>query len=249
MDVANERESQALDGQRALVLGASGGIGSAIAVALGARGVRVIGQGRDTGRLDAVAARFPGPDAFEPMPCDLADAAQRARCVALLGAPQAEVDLVVLAAGRFQRAPVLDADDEQFDRLFATNVRGQYALLRAALPGVIRRRGQVVIVSSSAAMRGRPGWAQYSATQAALRSLGESLRDELNPLEVRVLVVYPGRTDTEVWRAAAREQGEPYHGERLLQPDDIARSIVGALCLPRTAELTDLHIRPFRKSY
>ena len=235
-----------LQGQRALVIGASGGIGSAIARRLAQDGSSVVGLGRNAGKLAAVQESLaPGRHAHRA--CDLSVHAEVDALCAELSSQSQDFDTIVLAAGEFHRASFREADAEIFDRLYSINVRGPYSLLRATLSGVVRKRGQVVFVSSTAALRGRPGWAQYSATQAALRSLAESLRDELNDKQVRVLTVYPGRTATELWRLAALERGELYRPELLLQPEDIAATIGSALCLPRTAEVTDIHIRPFKK--
>lgn len=240
--------AEPLRGQRALVIGASGGIGRAIARRLAQDGSSVVGLGRNAGKLAAVQASLaPGTHAHRA--CDLSVHAEVATLCAELASQSLDFDTIVLAAGEFHRATFREADAEDFDRLYSINVRGPYLLLRATLPGIVRKRGQVVFVSSTAALRGRPGWAQYSASQAALRSLAESLRDELNAEQVRVLTVYPGRTATDLWRLAALEAGERYRPELLLQPEDIAATIVSALCLPRTAEVTDIHIRPLKKSY
>lgn len=242
-------EGAPLAGQRALVIGASGGIGSAIARSLATAGSSVVGLGNTPRKLAAMQQSLAPGGTHAHMALDLSRSADVAVACADLAARELDFDTVVLASGEFHRATFREADAEIFDRLYAINVRGPYSLLRATLPGVVRKRGQVVFVSSTAGLRGRPGWAQYSATQAALRSLSESLRDEVNEEQVRVLTVYPGRTATDVWREAAEQSNQPYRPELLLQPEDIADSILSALCLPRTAELTDIHIRPFKKSY
>ena len=238
-----------MQGQRALVIGASGGIGSAIARGLAARGAAVVCFGSNPQRLAEVKNSLAPGAAHGTLACDLSDAASVSALCEQLSESAQDLDTFVIASGQFNRASVLEADAPMFDRLFAINVRGPYALLRASLAGLIRRRGQVVIVSSTAALKGRPNCAQYSATQASLRSLAESLRDEVNVLQVRVLTVFPGRTATEIWKVEAQQRGEAYRPELLLQPEDIAESVCSALLLPRTAELTDLHIRPFKKSY
>jgi NADP-dependent 3-hydroxy acid dehydrogenase YdfG len=77
--------------------------------------------------------------------------------------------------------------------------------------------------------------------------LADALRDEVNPAGVRVLSVYPGRTATDQQASIYELEGRAYVPETLLQPEDVAATVVGALTLPRTAELTDLRVRPMRK--
>jgi NADP-dependent 3-hydroxy acid dehydrogenase YdfG len=76
--------------------------------------------------------------------------------------------------------------------------------------------------------------------------LADSLRSEVNPRGVRVLSVFPGRTASPMQAAVHADEGRSYQPERLLQPADVAASVVHALALPRTAEVTDIHIRPLQ---
>jgi NAD(P)-dependent dehydrogenase (short-subunit alcohol dehydrogenase family) len=132
------------------------------------------------------------------------------------------------------------------DHLYRVNVRAPYLLTQRLLPLLRRARGQVVFVNSSATMHASPGIAQYAATKHALRGLADSLRCEVNDDGIRVLSVYPGRTASPMQEHLHREQSPcaPYRAADLLQPDDVAAVIVQALRLPRTAEVTDVHVRP-----
>jgi NADP-dependent 3-hydroxy acid dehydrogenase YdfG len=89
--------------------------------------------------------------------------------------------------------------------------------------------------------------AQYAATKHALRAFTNSLRQEVNADSVRVLSVFLGRTATPMQQAIHAQEGKPYHSERLIQPEDVAAVVVNALSLPRTAEVTEIHMRPFLK--
>ena len=88
---------------------------------------------------------------------------------------------------------------------------------------------------------------QYAATKAALKAMADSLREEVNPDGVRVLSIFVGRTATPMQAALHEAEGKEYRPERLLQPEDIASTIVHALCMPRTAEITEVDIRPMQK--
>ncbi len=136
------------------------------------------------------------------------------------------------------------------DLQYATNVRAPYVLTKRLLPLLTASRGQIVFVNSSAGLNAkRPDAGQYAATKHALRAIADSLREEVNPEGVRVLSVYLGRTATPLQEALFREQGKDYHAEMLLQPEDVASVVVQTLMLPPTAEVTEISIRPMRKSY
>ena len=117
------------------------------------------------------------------------------------------------------------------------------------LPGMKERlRGQIVNIGSMSGVNPAPFGEVYSASKHALRAFTDSLRAEVNPSGVRVLSVYPGRTATPMQESIFAAEGRSYDPSRLLQPADVAEMVLAALCLPRTAEVTDLHIRPLQKS-
>jgi NADP-dependent 3-hydroxy acid dehydrogenase YdfG len=117
------------------------------------------------------------------------------------------------------------------------------------LPLLKSSRGQIVFINSSAGLAARPNAGQFSATQHALKALADSTRAEVNEHGIRVLSVYPGRTATSRQAALYASTGSQYRPELLLQPEDIASVILNAITLPRTAEVTDITIRPLQKSY
>jgi short-subunit dehydrogenase len=241
-----------LRGKTALVTGASGAIGRALALALAERGASLFLTGRDPARLTECrdAARAAGAEPgveVDGLAADLAPDGAVEALAARLEERFGGADLLVHALGAYAAGPVAETPVEELDRQLAVNLRVPYRLTRRLLPGLVERRGQVVFVSSSAAVRPRGGVAAYAASKAALRALADALREELNPAGVRVLSVFPGRTASAMQEEVHRLEGKAYRPERLLQPVDVAATIVAALELPDTAELTDLHIRPMKK--
>lgn len=227
-----------LKGKTALITGASGGIGSAIARALAEEGVRLFLVGRSLEKLTV-----PG-EAFQ---ADLTDDAQLRATAASVHEVFGGVDILVHSIGLFRAGPIATSPVEDLDAQYRVNLRVPYLLTQELLPSLIERRGQVVFVNSSAGFHpARGNWGAYSATKHGLRALADSLRDEVNKKGVRVLTVFPGRTATPMQEEVHRFEGKPYDPSHFLQPEDIAASVVQALRLPRTAELTDLHIRPMR---
>lgn len=109
-------------------------------------------------------------------------------------------------------------------------------------------KGQIVFINSSAGLNARADVGQYAATKHALKAIADSLREEVNADGVRVLSMFLGRTATPMQDAVHKMEGKEYHPECLIQPEDVAAVVVNALSLPRTAEVTDIHIRPMNKS-
>jgi NAD(P)-dependent dehydrogenase (short-subunit alcohol dehydrogenase family) len=222
----------------ALITGASGGIGSAIARALAEEGFRLFLVGRNLEKLTV-----PG----EALQADLTDDAQLRATAAKVREVFGGVDLLIHSIGLFRAGPIATSPVEDLDAQYRVNLRAPYLLTQELLPSLIERQGQVVFVNSSAGFHPAKGsWGAYSATKHGLRALADSLRDEVNRKGVRVLTIFPGRTATPMQEEVHRFEGKPYDPARFLQPEDVAASVVQALRLPRTAELTDLHIRPMR---
>ena len=237
-----------LRGSVAVITGASGGIGEAISIALAKEGVRLLLAGRSEEKLDMVAERArdlsPGVETFAGDLSEdgairaLADRAQKA-----FGG----VSILLHSIGLFLAGPIETSSVEDLDRQYRVNTRAPYLLTQALLPSLIAREGQIVFINSSAGFHpAKAGWAAYSASKHALRALADGLRAEVNPKGVRVISVFPGRTATPMQEEVHRFEGKPYDPERFLQPRDVAYAVLNALALPKTAEVTDLHVRPMR---
>ncbi|MCX7818369.1 MAG: SDR family NAD(P)-dependent oxidoreductase [Kiritimatiellae bacterium] len=236
--------SRSLVGGVALVTGAGGGIGGAVAEALAREGMRVWLCGRRRDPLEAAAARLMPPDRLAGvLVADITDQGAHGR---IAGAVGPRLDVLVHAAGVFRPGSAADLEPDEIERMFAVNAVGPAALTRALLPALRAARGQVVFVNSTAILRGNAAWSVYAASKAALKTLADGLRDVVNAAGVRVLSVLPGRTASPMQAAVHEWEGRPYQPERLMQPEDIAGMIVAALRAAETAEVTDLILRPMR---
>lgn len=238
----------ALANQIAVVTGASSGIGRAIALGLAAEGTTLCLIGRKSRTLEAVAekARTTAPQ-VRSYPTDLTNDNEILELASNLKRDVGFVDILVhgagiIAQGRLETEPV-----EDLDRQYRTNVRAPYTLTKAILPLLRPRRGQIVFINSSAGLTARSNAGQYAATKHALKAVADSLREEVNPDGIRVLSLYLGRTATPMQESIHKMEGRPYHPERLLQPEDVASVVLNALGLPRTAEVTEISIRPLLK--
>jgi len=237
-------------GEAALVTGASSGIGRAIAVGLGAIGMRVtlVGRRPDAFFFNDTATTEKGGIA-RAYACDLTDdEAVAAAGRAAIEWSDGRLAVLVHAAARYVGSSFEQTSSSDFDAIFRTNVRAPFVLTRLLLPALRAASGEVVFVNSSAAIAVGTNASAYAASKGALKVLADGLRNEINKDGIRVLSVYPGRTATSMQRELFSQEGREYRPDHLLQPGDITTAVIAAISLPATAELTDIHIRPATKS-
>ena len=228
MPVTRHRD---LQDQKALVTGATSGLGRAIALQLARDGAEVVVHGRDEARgaqtveairADGGHARF--------VAADLTDPASIPRLAEAAG----EIDILVNNAGFSAWGPTAGFDMATFDALFASNVRAPFYLVAALAPAMVARgSGSIINISSMAGRLGLSGGAAYGATKAALASLTQAWAAEFSPHGVRVNAVAAGQIDT---RTPARELSDTPL-KRAADPAEIAE-VVAFLASPRASYVT-----------
>ena len=225
-----------LDGLKALVTGATSGLGRAIAFQLARDGAEVTVHGRDAGRgvqtveeiqLQGGRAHF--------VAADLADAASIARFAKEVG----DIDILVNNAGFSVWGPTETFALASFDAMFAANVRAPFFLVAAFAPGMVARgTGSIINISSMAGRLGLAGGAAYGATKAALASFTQAWAAEYSPRGIRVNAVAPGPIYT---RPEARDLfdslGAATAMKRAADPPEIAE-VVAFLASPRASYMT-----------
>jgi NADP-dependent 3-hydroxy acid dehydrogenase YdfG len=236
--------------QVAVVTGASSGIGKAVALTLATYGAELYLAARRKELLETVAKEAEARGArAHTSPLDLTKDEDIAALSERVQREIGRVNILVLCGGAIAHSTLDKAALADLDLMYRSNVRGHYALLQAMLPLLRKAPGQIVFINSSAGLRSPAGGGQFSATQHAFRSIADSLRDEVNADGIRVLSVYPGRTATPRMEKLFAKEERAYKPEVLMQPEDVAEMVTHALRLPRTAEVTDISIRPMQKSY
>ena len=200
-----------------VITGASSGIGTAIARACRGRPMLLVARRAD--RLAQVCTELPGAEALV---LDLGASTAPATLSAAIAA-RGGCDALVNNAGIFAMRPVAEFDAEHVHDLISLDLVAPMLLTAAVLPH-LRDGGTIINISSIAAEADFSGCAAYSAAKAGLEAFSRSLRQELRPRRIRVSVVAPGPTDTEVWPADHRP---PAH--RLCRAEDVAAAV--RLCL------------------
>jgi NADP-dependent 3-hydroxy acid dehydrogenase YdfG len=217
----------------AMITGASGGLGAAIADALAPTHTLFL-AGRPSPRLDAVAERL----GATTWPVDFSD-------VDAIGAavePIVELDVLVHNAGVAYPGRVAESSVDEWRSTMAVNVVGAVALTLAVLDALRAANGHVVFINSGAGRIPSPGLASYSASKFALRAFADSLRADEPGL--RVTTVYPGRIDTDMQRDLVAYEGGEYEPARYLKPQTVARFVAQAVSAPADADLHEVVVRP-----
>ncbi|MGH7230120.1 MAG: SDR family oxidoreductase [Nitrospiraceae bacterium] len=239
----------AFSNQIAVITGASSGVGRAIALSLAKEEASLCLVGRNLNSLDVVAkcARATAPYAHSYQ-TDLTQDKDIHELGARLKDHFGHIDLLIHSAGVIARGPFETLPVEEFDWQYRTNVRGPFLVTQTLLSLLKPCHGQIVFINSVVGLTGKaPLGGQYAATKHALKAFADNLREEVGLDAVRVLSVYLGRTATPMQAALHGIEGRAYHPERLVQPEDVAAIVIAALSLPRTAEVTDISIRPMPK--
>ena len=217
----------------AMITGAAGGLGSAIATALAPTHTLFL-AGRPSDRIDALAAGF----GATTWPIDLADL----DAIPAVVEPIVELDVLIHNAGVAYPGRVAESTVEEWQATMGINVVGAVALTLALLPALRTAGGHVVFINSGAGINASPGLASYSASKFALRGFADSLRTDEPSL--RVTSVHPGRIATEMQEELVAYEGRAYDPSQFLSPSSVARVVADAVHAPRDAHIHEVIVRP-----
>ena len=197
-----------LSGMTALVTGASGGLGSAIASALAGQGARLAVSGSNAGKLESFRAGLGGDHVA--LPCDLSDgAAVDALVPQAVEALGGKLDILVNNAGITRDNLAMRMKDEEWDAVIRVNLEAAFRLMRAAAKPMMRARfGRIVSVTSVVAITGNPGQANYVAAKAGLIGLSKALAQELASRSITVNCIAPGFMASAMTDALNEQQRE-----------------------------------------
>lgn len=216
------------DGTRALVTGASKGIGRAIAEALDARGVRLGLIARDLGGLERVASTLRGVPVL--LRADVSVRSEVEEAVESFVAAAGGLELLVANAGLAHYGPFADMPTELAEEMVRVNALGTVLTVKAGLdPMLDRGRGHVVVVSSGAALRAFPNAAVYGGSKAAGAGFAEALRHELSGTGVSVTTVYPGEVATDLHSHQPDRLPDWRRGDEAVQPEEVAALVLAGI--------------------
>ena len=237
-----------LTDKTALVTGATGGIGGAIARALHKQGVTVAVSGRQQDKLDKLASEL--GSRVHVCPCDLGNKAQVAKLIDEATAKLGRLDILVNNAGLTKDNLFMVMKDEQWDEVIAVNLTSTFMLMRAAARGMVRAKtgyGRIVNISSVSGIIGNPGQGNYAASKAGMIGMSKSLAREVASRGITVNCIAPGFISTPMTDALNEKQvaaiREAIPAQKFGTPEDIAAATV-YLASPEAGYMTGqtLHV-------
>jgi short-subunit dehydrogenase len=224
------------------IVGASRGIGQAIATEFASAGCTVCLSGRDRRALASVAesiANTGGRASLHPL--DLMKEASVARAARSILRRYGRVDVLINNGGITVFKSFASTSMAEFNRIIDTNLRGPIACTKAVLPGMLkRRRGLIINILSTAAVKTFTGSSAYTATKSAMLGLSNVLREELRASHVKVVNVLPGATETAMWSLASRKR----HGRNMMTARSVAECVLALFQLPEDVVAEELLLRP-----
>jgi NADP-dependent 3-hydroxy acid dehydrogenase YdfG len=245
-----------LKGKIVLITGASSGIGAATALTFAAEGARLLLAARRAGKLAQVAssALERGAPAVHSLSLDVRDHRAVQQAIDSLPAEWAEIDILVNNAGLSRGLDKLYMGNIQdWEEMIDTNVKGLLYVTRAVVPGmVVRGRGHVVNLGSTAGEMTYPNGAVYCATKAAERAINDGLRQDVLGTPIRVTTVDPGMVETDFslvrFRGDEQRAAKVYKGVTPLTPEDIADAIVWAVSRPEHVNVARVLLTPVQQA-
>ena len=236
-------EQTLLQGEVALVTGASRGIGRAIALELARQGARVVGTATSTAGAEQVSAMLAAEGlAGRGVELDVADAAAVDAVLAEVEKTDGPIGILVNNAGITRDTLLLRMKPEDWDAVINTNLSSVFRLCKGVLRGMMKaRRGRIINIASIVGLTGNPGQANYCAAKAGIVGFTRSLAKEVGSRGITANVVAPGFIDTDMTRTLPEEQRAALAAQiplgRLGTVDDIAAA-VAFLASPRAAWIT-----------
>lgn len=233
-----------LAGKKALVTGAAGGVGRALASRLAEAGAELVLTDRDQRLLDEVR-QSTAPKAYT-VAADLGDAAGVAQVFAKLDEALGGLDILVAAAG-IGSEPLMAFSDESWRDVIASNLVSYVACTRAAVERIRRAprgEGSVILLGSISVHIKAVGESVYNAAKGGVASFAETLRKELIPDAIRVTLIEPGAIGSAMQPFTPEERAREIAAERLLPPEQVAEAVIWAATRPVGVDCVTLRIEP-----
>ncbi len=230
--------------RRALITGASSGIGKATALSLAKAGFHIVVLGRSQAKLDAVVSEIQKHDVDVRSYClDLAKVDQVKSSMEAILQDCGQVDVLVNNAGIGYTGTLAETPLEDWLYTMNLNLTGVFQCIQAVLPGMRdRHHGMIINIASIAASTPFPGWGAYSVSKAGLVALSKTLAGEERANGIRVVTISPGAVNTPIWDTDT--VNADFDRSKMLTPDVIADTILHAVQMPVYAVVEEMTVTP-----
>lgn len=230
--------------RRALITGASSGIGKATALAFAKAGIDIALVSRSIDKLETVAAaaKYTGVTA-KAYAVDLANVSQVKEKIQAIALDFGGIDILVNNAGIGYTATLSETPLEDWQQVINLNLTSVFQCMMGILPGMRERgTGTIINIASIAAKQAFPGWGAYSVSKAALMSLSQTLAQEERVHGIRVTAICPGAVNTEIWDTET--VNADFDRSKMLTPEIVAQTILYTALLPQQAVIDELTLMP-----
>jgi len=237
-----------LSGKTALITGAMSGIGKEIAYKLAENNVNLYLLGRNKTGLKKLKNSLNNLGDGEinigvlDLYRDFDDITK------YLNSSVKHIDILIHCAGVLISKSIEETNFKEADEQLKVNFLAPFFITKTLLPLLKKNKGQIVFINSSIIYKTNSNLSIYSATKNALKGFSDTLREEVNDHGVKVINIIPGQTATKMLQNLYKLNNKIYLSEILIQPEDIANTVIYTLSLPKTAEIIELYIRPHQKN-
>ncbi len=236
-----------LAGKRAIVTGASSGIGKEVALRLLQSGAQVSLVSRNP---DRILHELPADINAKGYAIDLGDISQVSAKIQAIVADMGGVDILINNAGMAYIGELIDMPLTEWQKLFDLNLTSIFQCLQATLPTMrSQKSGKVINVASIAAKQGFPNWGAYCASKFALLGLTQALMLEEQPHGIKVMSICPGSVDTPLWDTLGDKVPPSFNRAAMLSPATVADAIMTLVNLPADAMINDFVIMPNAEAF
>lgn len=234
--------SAKLAGKRAIVTGASSGIGKEVAIKLLQAGAQVSLVSRNPERI---LSELPTGSNAKGYAIDLGDISQVEDKIQAIVADMGGVDIVINNAGMAYIGELIDMPLAEWQKLFDLNLTSVFQCLQAVLPSMrSQKSGTIINVASVAGKQGFPNWGAYCASKFALLGLTQAIAAEEQPHGIKVMSICPGSVDTPLWDTLGDKVPPSFNRAAMLRPATVAESIMTLVNLPDDAIINELLLMP-----
>ncbi len=226
--------------KNAIITGASKGLGKAIAIALAKEGYNIFINSTNKEEIEATAEFISNANPtiqVTPIVADLSSKVGVATFIEQIGVNN--IDVLVNNAGRYIPGNIYEEADDTLETMINTNLYSAYYVTKGILPKMMPfKKGHIINICSVAALQAYANGGSYSISKFALQGFSKNLREEMKPFNIKVTSIHPGATWSNSW------QGVDLPVERLMEAEDIAKTVIAIIQLSQSAVMEDVVLRP-----
>jgi len=242
LDTVSVNLAGKLTGKRAIVTGASSGIGKEVALRLIQAGAQVALVSRNP---DHILSELPAEANAKGFAVDLSDITKVSSQIKAIITDLGGIDILINNAGRAYIGELIDTPLSEWQKIFDLNITSVFQCLQAVLPTMrSQKSGTIINVASIAAKQGFPNWGAYCASKFALLGLTQSVAAEEQPHGIKVMSICPGSVNTALWDTLGDKVPPSFNRDAMLTPATVAESIMTLVNLPADAVINDLVLMP-----